>query len=40
MSIKLGEVDLKGMALAAVTGIIMSLIFYVFEKLKLTNDAE
>jgi uracil permease len=40
MSIRLGEVDLQGMALAAVTGVVMSLVFYVFEKLKLVDDAE
>lgn len=40
ISIKLGEVDLTGMALAAVTGIVLSLIFYVLEKLKLINDSE
>jgi len=40
MSIRLGEVDLKGMALAAVVGVVLSLLFYVFDKLGLTNDAE
>lgn len=40
ISIKLGQVDLKGMALAAVVGVVLSLAFYVFEKLKLTNDID
>ncbi|HOL83773.1 MAG TPA: uracil permease [Thermoclostridium caenicola] len=40
MSIRLGEVSLTGMALAAVVGIVMSLVFYVLEKLKLINDTE
>lgn len=41
MSIKLGEqVQLKGMALAAVVGMILSLIFFILDKAKLTNDAE
>lgn len=33
-------VQLKGMALATVVGMIMSLVFYLLEKLKLTNDEE
>lgn len=37
--IKLGkDVQLKGMALATIVGIVLSLIFYVLEKLKLTNE--
>lgn len=40
ISVRLGEVSLTGMALAAVTGMVMSLIFYILEKLKLTNDVE
>ncbi|MCX7709947.1 MAG: uracil permease [Clostridia bacterium] len=36
--IKLGNVELKGMALATVVGMALSLIFFVFDKLKLTND--
>jgi len=38
VAISLGQVELKGMALATVVGIILSVIFYVLEKLKLTND--
>ena len=33
-------VPLKGMALATVVGILLSLLFYVFDKLKLTNDRD
>lgn len=38
VSIKIGEVGLQGMALATVVGMALSLVFYVLEKLKLTND--
>ncbi len=39
ISINLGEnVQLKGMVLATLVGMILSLIFYVLEKLKLTNE--
>lgn len=38
--IQLGSVQLKGMALAAVVGMIMSLIFYVLDHFHLTNDYE
>ncbi len=40
MSVRIGKVDLKGMALAAVVGMVLSLIFYVLDKLKLTADSE
>jgi uracil-xanthine permease len=40
VSIKIGSVPLKGMALATVVGMLLSLLFYVFDKLKITNDAE
>ena len=40
VSIKVGQVGLGGMALATVVGIGLSILFYVFEKLKLTNDLE
>jgi uracil permease len=36
--IKIKDVPLKGMALATIVGIVLSLIFYVLDKLKLTND--
>lgn len=38
--IKLGDVKLTGMCLATIVGIAMGLTFYVFDKLKLTNDHE
>lgn len=38
VSIKIGEVGLQGMALATVVGILLSLLFFVFDKLKITND--
>ncbi len=37
-SIYLGSVQLKGMAFAAVVGIVLSLIFWMLDKLKLMND--
>lgn len=41
ISVNLGEnVQLKGMVLATLVGIVLSLIFYILGKLKLTNDAE
>lgn len=40
VSISVGTVPLKGMALATVVGMLLSLIFYVFDKFKLTNDVE
>jgi uracil permease len=38
--VKIGSVPLKGMALATIVGILLSLIFYILDKLKLTNDFE
>jgi uracil permease len=38
ISINIGNVQLTGMVLACITGMILSLVFYVFDKLKLTND--
>jgi uracil permease len=41
ISVKIGDdVELKGMVLATLAGMALSLIFYVLEKLKLTNDVE
>jgi len=36
--VKIGHVQLKGMALATVVGMILSVVFYLLEALKLTND--
>jgi uracil permease len=36
-SINIGSVQLKGMAFAAIIGVILSLIFWAFGKLKIMN---
>ena len=38
IKVNFGNVQLTGMVLACVVGMILSLVFYVFDKLKLTND--
>ena len=38
IKVNFGNVQLTGMVLACVVGMILSLIFYVFDKMKLTND--
>lgn len=38
IALKLGDVELTGMVLACVVGMILSLIFYLLEKYHLTND--
>ncbi len=40
ISIKMGEVELRGMALAALVGMVLSLIFFLLDKAKLTNDGD
>lgn len=40
VSLKIGEVEFKGMVLACIVGMLLSLCFYVFDKLNLTNDKE
>ena len=40
IAIKLGNISLTGMTLACIVGMILSLLFYVFDKLKLTNDRD
>lgn len=37
-SVNFGNVELKGMVLACIVGMVLSLLFYIFDKLKLTND--
>jgi len=37
-AINIGSVELKGMAFAAIVGVVLSLIFWLFDKLKLMND--
>ena len=36
--LKMGNVELTGMVLACVVGMVISLVFYVLDKLRLTND--
>ena len=38
LAINLGTVQLKGMAFAAVTGVVLSIIFYVLGKLGIMNE--
>ena len=40
VTLSLGNVALSGMTLAAIVGMLMSLLFYVFDKCKLSNDLE
>lgn len=40
ITVKLGSIELTGMVLACVVGMLMGLTFYVLDKLKLTNDRE
>lgn len=40
ISVQLGNVQLTGMVLACVVAMILSLIFYILDKLKLTNDLD
>ena len=40
ISLSLGNVQLTGMVLACVIGMILSLVFYVLDRLKLTNDSQ
>lgn len=39
-AVNFGNVELKGMVLACIVGMILSLLFYIFDKCKLTNDRE
>ncbi|MDK2962520.1 MAG: uracil permease [Eubacteriaceae bacterium] len=40
VSLRFGSIQLTGMVLATVVGMVLSLIFYVLDRLKLTNDAD
>ena len=40
ISLKIGNVQLTGMVLACVVGMLLSLTFYLLDKLKLTNDRD
>lgn len=39
ITITMGDVSLSGMVLAAITGILLSLLFYIFAKLNLLNES-
>ena len=36
-AIKIGSVELKGMAFAAIVGVVLSIIFWIFGKLRIMN---
>lgn len=38
VAIKFGDIELRGMVLACIVGIIMGLLFFIFDKFKITND--
>ncbi len=40
INVQFGSIQLTGMVLACVVGMLMGLMFYLFDKLKLTNDRE
>ena len=40
MTLSLGNVALSGMTLAAIVGMLMSLLFFVFDKLRWSNDLQ
>lgn len=40
IAISVGNIQIKGMALACVVGMLMGLVFYLLDKAKLTNDRE
>jgi uracil permease len=40
IAINLGDVQLKGMSLAAVVGMLLGLVMYLLDKYRLTNEYE
>lgn len=40
ISVKLGSIELTGMVLACIVAMILSLVFHLLDKYKLTNDYE
>ena len=40
ITVQFGSIQLSGMVLACVIGMLMGLMFYVLDRLKLTNDRE
>ena len=39
-ALKIGNIELTGMVLACVVGMALSLVFYVLDRMHLTNDQE
>lgn len=40
IAVKFGDIELTGMVLACIVGMILSLVFYILDRLKITNDRE
>ncbi len=40
IAVKIGNIQLTGMVLACVVGMLLSLSFYILDKLNLTNDRD
>ena len=40
ISFTVGEVQFRGMVLAAIVAVVLSLVFYLLDKFKLTNEYE
>ena len=40
IAVEFGDIELTGMVLACIVGMILSLVFYILDRLKLTNDRE
>ncbi len=40
VALQIGNIELKGMVLACILGMALSLLFYIFDKLGITNDQE
>ena len=40
VTVNLGGIELKGMVLACIVGMLMGLLFYIFDKLRISNDLE
>lgn len=40
IAVNIGNIQLTGMVLACITGMVLSLVFYILDRLKLTNDQE
>ena len=40
VSVNIGQIQLKGMVLACIVGMLMGILFYIFDRLHWTNDVE